>query len=208
MAIDIDLTPYDSIRTHLLCRLEVSSYRVEQTDVPSAQTFYFTDSAIPLIVGGNEYLAIGKLLNTEYGTGNIRSSDDFISLTLSGVPNDSVREILNSEIKGSRIVLARAFFDPKTNQAISIRPTGGNIVDRFGGFVINYTVDETFNVEALDNTVTINLQCASFVSIFKRKVSGLKTNPEELKKFTNGQDISFDRIPNLVGATYNFGAPK
>lgn len=209
MPIPIDLTPFESISVVNLFELRIPNYRIESTDSFQEKNFFFTDGTSVVERGTDDYLAIGKLVVTEFGASNIRTADDSVVISLSGVPSQDVKEIINSEIKGCFVRVTRAFFDPKTAAPLPVRTdTGGNLVDRFVGYVSNYTISEIYDTVGLIGTATVNLECSSLVSTFKRGKKGLKTNPEELRALTNNQDISFDRIPNLIGAVYEFGVPR
>lgn len=217
MAIDVDLTPYSSIKTETLCILGINNYRVELTDFPEDRNFFFSDSQQAIRTSNDVvFEPIGKLMLTEYGSSNLKTNDDNIAVTLSGIPNSSVREILNSDIKGSTVGILRAFFDPVTGEPLPVRSGAGNIAARFTGYVNTYTVAENFDVLDLDGTTTLILECLSTTTVFKRVVNGIRTNPEDLRAVPivdadTGEpltDISFDRIPNLVGSTYDFGAAR
>jgi hypothetical protein len=42
--------------------------------------------------------------------------------------------------------------------------------------------------------------------MIERRVTGRRTNPDDQKKFYP-TDVSMDRVPTLVDANFNFGAP-
>jgi hypothetical protein len=206
MSIPIDLTPYKEIRTQNLVTVIIKDYRVENTDLPIQKTLRFTDGNVAQVYLDEDYLPVGRLMTSEYGTSNIRTTDDRIQVTLSGVPISSAREIINSSIKGSFIQLDRAFFNT-VGEPLPVRTdTGGNVVTRFIGYVDTYNVSEVFDSLNLEGTVLVTLECLNAVTAFKSYVRNLKTNPAELRAITSPVDVSFDRVPNLVGANFNFGA--
>lgn len=208
MSIDIDLTPYSEIQTQNLLTIVVRDYRVEQTELPVEKTLRLTDGNQTVVVNGEEFLPVGKLLTTEYGTSNIRTSDDSIQITLSGVPDESAKEIINSSIKGSYVQLDRVFFDT-LGQPLPVRTdTGGNLVTRFIGYVDTYNISETYEPIELQGTVLVTLECLNIITPFKTVKRTFRTNPAQLRAITSPVDVSFDRIPNLVGASFNFGSPR
>lgn len=207
MSIAIDLSFNDNIVTQNLLEIFIRDYREEGTQLPQEFVLRFTDGNRAIVVGPNEFLPIGKLLTTQYGTSNIRTTDDRIQITISGVPKDSVKEIINSSIKGSFVDLSRVFFNTN-NVPLPVRTDdGGNIVFRFVGYVETYNISEAFDPLSLEGTVVITLECLNIITPFKGVTQNLKTNPSQLRAITDPPDVSFDRIPNLIGASFNFGAP-
>ena len=98
----------------------------------------------------------------------------------------------------------RLFSNPSTGAVLSI---AGNPAGRFRGYVNNYSLQEEWDNQTRTATNTIVLQCASSVDVLNNKIAGRKTNPESQKRFYP-TDVSFDRVPNLENATFNFGAPS
>jgi hypothetical protein len=95
-------------------------------------------------------------------------------------------------------------FDPVTGTQLAI---DGNPAGRFFGIVSNYTLDEEYDIEGRSSSNTIAIECASTAEFLNNKVTGRKTNPKSMKSFYSS-DVSMDRVPNLVGANFNFGAPQ
>ena len=127
-----------------------------------------------------------------------------MNITISGIPNENVQEILYSDIKGSPISVYRVIFDSNTGDILAIT---GNPAGRFFGYVNNYSIQNEIDVIELAGTTTVSFECGSFVNLLNTFVNGRRTNPVDQKEFFPG-DTSFDRVPNLVGSNYNFGAPK
>jgi hypothetical protein len=94
-------------------------------------------------------------------------------------------------------------FDAATGTQLSIT---GNPVGRFFGIVNNYSLQEEYDVASRTSSNTIVIVCSSTVEILSNKVAGRRTNPQDQKAFY-ASDTSMDRVPNLVGASFNFGAP-
>jgi len=125
-------------------------------------------------------------------------------VTISGIPNTSIAEIVNSRMKGCPIKIYRVVFDPVTGTQLAIT---GNPAGRFFGIVSNYTLEEDYSVDERRSTNTIAMICTSNMEFLDNKVTGRKTNPSSMKQFYPS-DESFDRVPSLVGANFNFGAPQ
>ena len=98
----------------------------------------------------------------------------------------------------------RGIFNASTGAFLSI---AGNPLGRYRGFVNNYSLTEEWDNATRTSSNTLSLICASTVDVLQNKISGRKTNPESMKKFYP-TDVSFDRVPNLENATFDFGAPK
>jgi hypothetical protein len=109
----------------------------------------------------------------------------------------------DQDLKGSAISIERGIFDPVTMTLLDIP---GNPAGRFVGYVINYSVAEELDNESASGGQTIFLICSSTVGVLSNKLAGRGTNPWEQRALYIG-DASFDRVPNITNANYNFGAP-
>jgi hypothetical protein len=198
-----DLTSYKAIESGLFVRLAVGEYRQASGDSPTSTVLRFSDYARTVTVNSEEYQGIGRLLGITSSRSELRTSSDTITVSLSGIPNTSLTEIINSKIKGSRIEVRRVLFNPTTGAQLSIT---GNPVGRFFGVVNNYSLEETYDYSTRSSTNTVALVCSSQVSVLDNKVTGRRTNPRDQKSFYPN-DLSMDRVPNLAGAYFNFGAP-
>jgi hypothetical protein len=127
-----------------------------------------------------------------------------VTISLSGIPDSSITEILNSRIKGSTVRIYRVLFDAVTGVKIDI---AGNPMGRYRGFVNNYSITEDYNIQSRTSSNTLSIICASVVDVLGKKTGGRKTNPESEKKFFP-TDLAMDRVPTLENATFDFGAPK
>jgi hypothetical protein len=190
----IDLSSYDSIQTGLFVRIEVTSSNILR----------FSDYRGTVTIDGESYVGLGKLLGVTSTVSELKGSTSTVTLTISGIPNTSINEILTSSLKGSPVKIYRVVFNPVNNVQLAIP---GNPAGRFFGIVNNYTLEEDFDIENRTSTNTINIECNSVMEFLENKISGRKTNPESMKLFYPN-DVSFDRVPNLVGANFNFGAPQ
>lgn len=200
----IDLSSYSAIATALLVRIQVDDYRTTPSGSYTAQTLTFSDWNQSITYDSEVYLGLGKFVGITATNSNLKAATDSLTITISGIPNTSIAEIVNSRIKGSPIEIRRLIFDPVTKTALSIT---GNPAGRFFGIINNYALDEDYDVQARTSTNTISLICASTAQVLEKKLSGRKTNSLSQKTFYP-TDLSMDRVSSLVGANFNFGAPQ
>jgi hypothetical protein len=158
----------------------------------------------PYTINSESYLGLGKLMSISSSSSELRVSGGELIITLSGVPNSSIYEIVNSKIKGSPVRVYRGLFNAATGAFLSI---AGNPIGRFNGFVNNYSLSEDYDNSTRTSSNTLVLTCTSVVDVLDNKIAGRKTNPSSQKKYYPN-DLSMDRVPNLEKATFNFGAPK
>jgi hypothetical protein len=200
----INLAPYKSIETALLCKIQVDYYKASAGATATAQTLLFSDYWRPITYASNTYLGLGRLLNVSATTSELKNTSNNITMAISGIPNSSIDEIVNSRIKGSKIEIYRYFFNASTQQFLNIPD---NPAGRFFGYVSNYSLDEEYDVVARQSLNSITLSCVSQGELLSNKKSGRKTNPKSQKSFFPF-DLSMDRVPNLIGANFDFGVPK
>lgn len=160
----------------------------------------FSDSNRTITHESVEYKGLGLMLGISATTSELKTSPGGITISISGIPDANLTQFLNTKIKGSRVVVKRGFY---------IVPTGGTylqVVGRFYGIIDNYTIDEEYRNDTRTATNTIAIACSSVVQILENKVAGRKTNPTSFRSFSP-TDASMDRVPNLVGANFDFGKP-
>lgn len=200
----INLTSYKSIQSHLFVRIQVDYYKSSPSATPEAKVLTFSDRLEPYTLDGELYQGLGRLMNITSTSSEIRASSGDLTITISGIPDSSIYEIVNSRIKGCPVRITRVFFNPTTNEPLEI---DGNPLARFRGFVNNYGLNEEYDNSSLTSSNTITLICASAIDVLSNKYAGRKTNPYSEKKFYP-LDLSMDRVPTLEKATFDFGAPK
>jgi hypothetical protein len=200
----INLSTYKAVECGLFVRLQVDYYKDTPSATPRQEILRFSDYRGTVTIDGENYVGLGRLLGLSATTTELRTSADQLTVSLSGIPNTSIAEIVNSRIKGSPIEVWRVFFNPVTGAQLAIT---GNPAGRFFGIVNNYSLQEDYDVEARVSSNTISLTCSSVSELLNNKVAGRRTNPRDQKFFYPG-DVSMDRVPNLVGANFNFGAPE
>jgi hypothetical protein len=200
----INLSAYGAIETGLFVRIDVMYYKANSSATATNEILRFSDYKGNVSINGETYLGLGRLVGISATTSELTSSTGSITITISGIPDASIAEIVNSRIKGSPVSVYRVVFDPATGQQLAI---DGNPAGRFFGIVTNYTLNEEFDYSTRTSSNTIALECGSRTDFLTNKVTGRKTNPKSQKSFYPS-DPSMDRVPNLIGANFNFGAPQ
>ena len=195
-----NLDTYTSVKTGLFVRLQIDEYRTGSGGSYSPQVLTFSDFDSTIVINGESYIPLGKLLNISPSSSELRASSNTITVTLSGVPTNSINEIVHSKIKSAPIKIYRGYFDVATDTLID------TVEARFIGSVNNYSLQEEFDLEERDATNLVLLECASTVDLLSQKISGRKTNPESHQKFYP-TDTAMSRVPTLKGTKFDFGAP-
>ncbi len=189
----IDLSSYKTVETALICKIELP-----------AETIRFSDYNTSITYDSEEYLGLGQFVGITSTKSELKSTSDGITVTITGIPDTAISQIVNGDVKGSKISVWRYFFDPTTGTALSLT---GNPNGRFFGIINNYSLDEEYDVVARSSSNTIALICSSQIEILSNKETGRRTNPNSQKTFYPS-DLSMDRVPSLIGANFNFGVPK
>lgn len=199
----IDLSNYSSIESALLVRIECDYYKASNSPDPfTSQVLRFSDYLYNVTYNSEDYIGLGRLMAVTSSASELRVTNNDLTITLSGIPNTSIDEIINSRIKGSTVKIYRALFNTSTNALLSIT---GNPMMRYSGIINNYGIDEDFDGINRTATNTISLTCSSFLDVLNNTAKGRRTNPQDEKKFYPN-DLSMDRVPNLIRSKFNFGA--
>jgi hypothetical protein len=198
----INLTSYKSIQSNLFVRIQVDQYSTNGSSF-SAEVLRFSDLNTTFTINGEEYIGAGNFMGITPTSSEIKASGGEVTITLAGIPNTSIAEIVNSKIKGAPVRIYRAFFNSATGAFLNIT---GNPAGRYRGFINNYSLNEEYDPQTRTSTNTLVLVCSSAVEVLSNKIAGRRTNPESQKKFYPN-DLSMDRVPQLENATFNFGAP-
>lgn len=201
----LDLNSYSNIQSNLFVRIQVDEYRTGTSGAYSAQVLRFSDYHGNFTINSEVYTGLGNLMGVTASASELRTSGFELTITVSGIPNTSIAEIVNSKIKGSPVIIYRALFDATTGSFLSA--IAGNPLGRFRGFVNNYSLNEEYDVNTRTSSNTLVLVCASSIDVLSNKIAGRRTNPNSQKKFY-ATDVSMDRVPVLENATFDFGAPK
>ena len=198
------LIDYSIIQTNLFVRLQIDDYKTSSSGSYTSEVLRFSDSRTSYTINGESYTGLGNLLGVTNSSSELRASSGELTITISGIPNTSIAEIVNSRIKGSPVTVYRAFFNPSTGAFINF---GVEAFGRFFGFVNSYSLTEEYDVDARTASNTIVLICNSSIDVLNNKTAGRRTNPNSQKIFYPN-DLSMDRVPTLKNATFDFGAPK
>lgn len=188
----IDLSSYLAVQTNLFVRL----------DIPGYQVLKFSDHNIPYTINSESYTSLGSLLGITDTSSELRATSQEVTISISGIPEANITDILNHRVKGSAVKIYRAFFNPTTGAALSIT---GNPAQKFQGIVSNYDISDDLDMGSQTGTVTVTLTCTSVVELLNNKVAGRRTNPVDMKQFYS-TDVSFDHVPALANSNFNFGA--
>jgi len=202
--VTIDLSSYTNIVSGLFVRIECTYYKDTPSATPTTAIFAFSDQLNNWNVNGDDYYGLGKLLAISETVSEIKGSSNEVSITVSGIPNTSIAEIVNSRIKGSKVEIYRALFDASTNQSLAI---SGNPAGRFFGIVNNYSLTEEYDIDQRTSTNTITFICSGILDVLANTLKGRRTNPQDQRLFYPS-DASMDRVPSLVGSYFDFGAPQ
>ena len=194
-----------NLETALLVRIKIAQYQTSP-GVLAPYDLLISDSLIPITITNNSetllFVPGGQFMSITSTRSELRASSSEVSITISGIPDSNLSEILNSKIKYSPVEIYRSLIDPTTGAPIA---QTGNTIGRFFGIVSNISIDENWGSDGNDNSITFI--CASKQEIFSNNVSGRRTNGiDERLHFPN--DLSFDNVANLVGSNFNFGIPS
>ena len=195
-----NLDSYTSVRVGMFVRLQIDQYRTSSSAAYSSQVLRFSDYYQPITINAEVYTALGEFLSVTSSTNELRPSENPVTIGISGIPTNSINEIVHSKIKGCPISIYRGYFNP-AGELI------GTITGRFIGSVNNYSIQEDFNIDSRTSSHILMLECASSVGILSQKISGRKTNPQSQKTFYPS-DTAMNRVPTIKGTKFNFGAPQ
>ena len=198
-----NLTSYKSLQSGIFVRINCEYYKANSAASPSTQVLRFSDLNRTITIGGENYVGLGNLMSITSSASEIKIGNSEISIGITGVPNSSISEVINSRFKGSEVIVYRGLFNPTTNVLLAV---SGNPFKRFHGVITNYTINEEYDNDTLTSSSTITFTASSMVEVLGNTAKGRRTNPKDQKSFYP-TDVSMDRIPALVRSKFNFGAP-
>jgi hypothetical protein len=190
----LDLTSYGSIESNLFIKISLTS-----------SSLLFSDRLISTVVNGDTYVGLGKLLAVSGSSSELRSSTGEVTVSISGIPDSSITDITNANIKGSDIKIVRALFNAANGSLLTA--VAGNPINRFVGYVNNISLQEEFDIDAKNSSNTLVLTCSSNVDVLENKISGRRTNSASQKRFFP-DDLSMDRVASLENSYFDFGVTK
>ena len=175
----------------------------------NTSTYYIANTYNPITWNGHNYTALGHFMGISEIQDDIKATNNNLSLTLSGIPAqagdpDNTSDsglILNSNIKGSRVEIRRAFFDTTTGALLD-----DQVFLRFSGYISNYTLTDSVDVEGRTAVNTIVAQCSSIHAVLEKRIVGRRTNDTDQQLFYRG-DTSFSRVAKIANKSFDFGKP-
>ena len=174
--------------------------------VNSTTTYYISNAYSPIVFQGNNYTQLGNFMGMSEIQDDLKVTNNQISITLSGIPPDDgspnyMNIVLNSNLKGSRIKIYRAFFDIDTGNYV---PT--QVYLRFSGYVSNYSLNENWDQDSKSTSNAIGIQCSSIHAIMEKKYTGRRTNDGDQQTLYPG-DTGMYRVKSLADTQFDFGKP-
>lgn len=186
----LDLSAYPAIQTNLFLKL----------DIPDYEVLTFSDYHSDFTIDSVDYTGLGSLLSVSDTVDNLRATPQEVTVSISGIPATNVTAILNNRVKGSDLVIYRAFFNVNTAALLSIT---GNPAQKFRGIVSNYDITDDLDVGSSTGTVSLTLTVTSVIEMLNNKVNGRRTNPIDFPS-----ESSMSRVAALAKSNFNFGAPQ
>lgn len=194
----INLSGYSSVGVCLCVKVDIPEYGVLRLS-----TFHKAITITENDGFNYSYAPAGVLMSVSEGISELRATSVETAIGLSGIPVEYAITVQAARLKGSRVEIRRVFTDPITDNPLTI---AGNPVFMFQGVVTNYGFSEQYNEFSDESSLVINLSCASLVDMLNTKIAGRRTNQESMNQFYPS-DSSFNRITNLIGRPFDFGAP-
>jgi hypothetical protein len=187
----LDFNDYPSLQSNIFISI----------DVPGYEVVTFSDYHRPLTINSVVYDGLGDLLSVSTVNSNLRATGEEITIGISGIPEENISLILNNRVKGSKVVMYRAFFNSITGNLLTV---SNNPVGLFRGIISNYEIAD--DLEGDTGSVSLVMTATNFISLLENKYGGRYTNPiDQNTYFPN--DRSMDRVPALSRSNFNFGAP-
>ncbi len=174
--------------------------------VVNTTTYYISNAYSPITYNGNTYTQLGHFMAMSEIQDDLKVTNNQISITLSGIPPDDgspnyMSVVLNSNIKGSKIQIYRAFFNTTTGQYDATQ-----VYLRFSGYISNYSLSENWDQENKLVSNNIGIQCSSIHAIMEKRFSGRRTNDGDQKRWFTG-DTGMYRVKTLADTQFDFGKP-
>jgi hypothetical protein len=175
-----NLNSYLSIQNNLFVKFTL----------PDGTAFRISDLNASYTLYDEVYTPTGDFLSITPTTSDLSNPQNDVTITLNGIPDSNLTKFLTQKVKGTKIQIWRVIIANNTTI----------ISGRFTGFIMNYSVNEEFDIQGRTAKNTISLVCSTILAVMAKTTSGRKTNPTD---FTG--ETSMDRVPTLVGAYFNFG---
>lgn len=174
-------------------------------------TYYLSSAWQAVDYNGHTYQPLGNFLGIGNIQNDITGTNDEVSISLSGIESEYLYNIFddsNYRIKGSRVKIYRAFFDPDTYAL-------NNVVLRYYGYVVNFALSEELDPANGTASNSMTIQCSSVHSLLENLVTGRRTNKKDYQVYYDEPGIteaittdpSMDMVPGLHNANFDFGKP-
>ncbi len=174
--------------------------------VVNSSTYYISNAYSPISYNGNTYTQLGNFLGMSEIQDDLKVTNNQISINLSGIPPDDgspnyMSVVLNSNIKGSKIRIYRAFFDSASGNYDATQ-----VYLRFDGYISNYSLNENWDQDGKLVSNTIGIQCSSIHAIMEKKYTGRRTNDPD-QQFWYPGDTGMSKVKSLADVSFDFGKP-
>lgn len=194
------LEDYNSIRTAIAVKIDVDEYWNGSGYISQALTF--TDHYTDFTFGGDTYTALGKLLSVGDMVSELRATSQSLVIAVSGIPNDSIEEIVYSRILSAPVYIYRAFFNIDGTLIDDL--DFDNPLQRYVGYIDNYSLNEDWDPVNKIATNTITIDINSSIDVISKTRAGRQTNRASMQKYYPN-DKSFNRVAALANQPVNFG---
>lgn len=145
--------------------LELHLKKDDGTNIPRYMTTGGMNiDAVSSLTGSTvTFTAQGDFLGFTSMTENLETSVGKFSIQLNGIDYDLLKDVVNYNNEGKKVVVKKVFLDSSTLQVIQ-QP-----ITIYEGYIFNFAVTESAS------TINLNVSCASLFSDFER-TNGRKTN--------------------------------
>ena len=172
--------------------------------VVNETTYYLSNAYAPLTFNGNTYTQLGNFLGMSEIQDDLKATNNQINIQLTGIPTDDgspsyMNIALNSNLKGSRVKIYRAFFNNGNYDP-------SQVYLRFDGYVSNFSLNENWDQDNKMTSSTIGIQCANIHAILEKKYAGRRTNDTD-QQFWYPGDTGMYRVRSLADTQFDFGKP-
>ena len=194
----LDLSTYANIQQAILVYVNVPDYGPLRMSTYNRTIVIQEDDALFYTYSPNGILLAVSEFNNE-----LTPSRSDVTISLSAIDQTFVAAMMGFAIKGSQVVIRRAFFDPATGLILNI---AGNPSKRFTGVIANYSFNDEINPMTGDASTTISISCSNIVSVLAKKIAGQRTSSNQRRALYNG-DRGFDRVATIANSNFDFGKP-
>lgn len=196
-----NISNYNAIQSNLYVRISIAEYKNTPGGSYVPMVLRFSDDIVPLTIAGEEYKGIGNLMGVTDSSSELKASEQELTISITGIPDSSIDEIINSKIKGSPVTIYRVLFDTNTEAVLNI---DNNPMLKFQGYVTNIGLTEEYKIDERMSINTLTLVCSNKLKMLSNKSIGRKTNSHSMKRYFPN-DVSFDRVASLGNAYFDFG---